>query len=73
MKSLLRGLLIVATMLLASAANAATEARERLTIGITQFPSTFHPNIDSMLAKSYVLGKTRRPITVYDAFWSLVF
>lgn len=47
-------------------------ARDRLVIGITQYPSTFHPNIDSMLAKSYVLGLTRRPITVYDASWQLV-
>src|SRR5690606_35772617 len=39
---------------------------------ITQFPSTFHPNIDAMLAKSYVLGMVRRPFTVYDADWQLV-
>ena len=42
-----------------------------LVIGITQYPSTFHPNIDSMLAKSYVHGLTRRPITVTDADWTL--
>lgn len=41
-------------------------------IGITQFPSTLHPNIESMLAKSYVLGMTRRPFTVYDKDWKLV-
>ncbi|NQV55832.1 MAG: peptide ABC transporter substrate-binding protein [Rhodospirillales bacterium] len=45
--------------------------RESLTIGITQFPSTFHPNIDSMLAKSYILGMTRRPFTMHDAKWKL--
>ncbi len=42
-----------------------------LTIGITQFPSTFHPAIDSMLAKSYMHGLTRRPITAYDPDWEL--
>ncbi|MGF1562390.1 MAG: peptide ABC transporter substrate-binding protein [Geminicoccaceae bacterium] len=45
-------------------------ARDRLTIGITQFPSTLHPSIDSMAAKSYVLGFARRPITVKDAGWT---
>ena len=45
---------------------------DELKIGITQFPSTFHPNIDSMLAKTYVLSMTRRPFTVYDPDWKLV-
>ncbi len=43
-----------------------------LTIGMTQFPSTLHPLIDSMLAKSYVLALTRRPITAYDQDWKLI-
>lgn len=43
-----------------------------LVIGITQYPSTFHPNIDSMMAKSYVQGLTTRPITVIDADWNTV-
>ncbi|MEQ8226532.1 MAG: peptide ABC transporter substrate-binding protein [Rhodospirillales bacterium] len=46
--------------------------RDQLTIGITQYPSTFHPNIDSMVAKSYILGFTRRPFTVFDQSWQLV-
>ncbi|WP_135468109.1 peptide ABC transporter substrate-binding protein [Crenalkalicoccus roseus] len=46
-------------------------ARDTLTIGITQFPSTFHPNIESMAAKSYVLGFVRRPLTAYDPGWEL--
>lgn len=50
----------------------ATAAPEKLTIGITQFPSNFHPGIDSMAAKSYILGFTRRPFTSYDANWQLV-
>ncbi len=45
---------------------------DRLVIGITQYPHTLHPNIDTMLAKSYVLGMVHRPITVYDRDWTLV-
>ena len=50
----------------------ANSAKDELVIGITQFPSTFHPNIDAMLAKSYVLAMTQRPFTVYDKDWKLV-
>lgn len=46
--------------------------RDELVIGVTQFPSTFHPSIDAMLAKSYVLYMTRRPFTVHDPDWELV-
>lgn len=46
----------------------ARDPRE-LVIGIAQFPSTLHPNIDSMLAKSYSLGLARRPTMVYDHDW----
>ena len=47
-------------------------AKDTLTIGITQFPATLHPAIDTMLAKSYVLGFVRRPLTAYDEHWQLV-
>jgi peptide/nickel transport system substrate-binding protein len=50
----------------------ARAAQDELVIGITQFPSTFHPNIDSMLAKTYILSFTRRPLTAYDKNWQLV-
>lgn len=50
----------------------AAMAKNDLVIGITQYPSTFHPNIDSMLAKSYVHGLSRRPITVIDADWKTI-
>ncbi len=46
-------------------------AKDNLTIGITQFPSTFHPSINSMLAKSYIVNMTNRPITTYDQNWEL--
>ena len=49
----------------------ARAARDELVIGMTQFPSTFNPVIDAMLAKSYVLAMTRRPLVIYDGDWSL--
>ena len=48
------------------------EAAGELRIGMTQFPSTLNPLIDSMMAKSYVLAMTKRPLTVYDQNWELV-
>ena len=49
------------------------EAQKRdLVIGITQFPSNFHPSIDAMLAKSYIEGMTLRPLTTFDADWELI-
>ena len=50
----------------------AKAARDELVIGITQFPSSFHPTIDSMMAKTYILSMTRRPFTVYNKDWKLV-
>ena len=46
-------------------------AREEIVMGITQFPHTFHPNINSMLAKSYLLGFVMRPITVHGLDWQI--
>lgn len=51
---------------------AVAQTRDTLTIGITQYPSTLHPNIESMVAKAYTLGFVRRPVTAYDAEWKLV-
>ncbi|MGE5506504.1 MAG: peptide ABC transporter substrate-binding protein [Actinomycetota bacterium] len=47
-------------------------AKDELTIGVTQFPATLNPAIESMLAKTYILGLAERPITAYDAGWQLV-
>lgn len=47
-------------------------AKDTLVIGISQFPASFHPNIESMLAKYYVLNLATRPITAYDADWGNV-
>src|SRR5690242_14931212 len=48
------------------------KGKDELVIGITQYPTTLHPSIESMLAKTYVLDMTRRPFTAYDASWQLV-
>ena len=56
----------------AAPAQAAEQKRDSLTIGITQFPSTFNPMIDSMLAKSYILAMVRRPFVTFDQQWKLV-
>ena len=50
----------------------AARAAGELKIGITQFPSTLNPIIESMLAKSYVLAMTRRPVTAYDQSWQQI-
>ncbi|MEM7024957.1 MAG: peptide ABC transporter substrate-binding protein [Pseudomonadota bacterium] len=72
MRHLLAVIMTVATLgMAAPSAVDAQPARDDLTIGITQFPSTLHPNIDSMVAKSYVMGMTQRPFTAYDHDWQL--
>ena len=43
-----------------------------LTIGLSQFASTLHPSMEASVAKSYVLGMARRPITAHDADWELI-
>jgi len=44
-------------------------AHDQLTIGVAQFPSTLHPNIDAEVIKAYALGFVMRQITAYDASW----
>lgn len=62
---------LILALLLAALPALAQPQREQLTIGITQYPATLHPNIESMAAKSYVLGFTRRPLTAHDPDWRL--
>jgi len=58
-------------LIAAIAVPAQAKERDSLVIGITQFPAAFHPNMESMLAKYYVLNMTMRPITAYDKNWEL--
>jgi peptide/nickel transport system substrate-binding protein len=66
----LRVLLLVASVMAAASAHAAP--RDDLVIGMTQYPSTLHPGIETMLAKTYVTRLARRPFTTYDADWKLI-
>jgi peptide/nickel transport system substrate-binding protein len=63
---------LVGAILLLFAIAAPAAAKDDLTVGMIQFPSTLHPHINSMLAKSYVLSATMRPLTTYDQDWNLV-
>lgn len=49
----------------------AAGARKTLRIGLTQYPSTFHPGIDAMAAKAFILGAAHRPLLAYNADWRL--
>ena len=53
-------------------ATAQPSQKGTLVIGVTQFPSTFHPIIDAMLAKSYILGMAIRPVTIYGHDWKVM-
>ena len=48
------------------------KVKDELVIGMTQYPTSLHPSIESMLAKTYVLDMARRPFTAYDKDWNLV-
>ena len=61
---------ILASLMLQVSADART--KQRLVIGVTQFPSTLNPLIDSMLIKSYVLAMARRQISIIDHNWEPV-
>jgi len=71
-RPLLALLALLAAALLGVAAAAPSSARESLTIGLTQYPSTLNPMIDSMLAKSYVLGAAHRQLTIEGHDWTPV-
>lgn len=51
---------------------AMAEKHTDIRIGISQYPSTLHPFFDDMVAKSYVLGMSLRPVTVHDTNWKSV-
>jgi peptide/nickel transport system substrate-binding protein len=57
---------IGATLAMAALAQA---RHETLTIGIAQFPSSLHPDIDPEVVRSYTMGFVIRQITAFDADW----
>lgn len=65
--------LLAAVLAVAAPAGAGAAGGDgRLTVGITQYPGTLHPNIDSMAAKYYVLNMTNRPISHFGHDWEPV-
>ncbi len=58
-----------AAALAAAAPGLGAQPVRELRIGISQYPATLHPLIDSMAAKSYVLGATHRPFTAFGPDW----
>ena len=45
------------------------QAKDDLVIGVAQFPSSLHPDIDAEVVKAYVNDFAIRPITSFDPEW----
>ena len=58
------------TLVQPGAARAA--AKDELVIGVSQFPTAFHPLIESHVTQGYVLAMTQRPVTGHDVNWEVV-
>ncbi len=65
----LAGTPLMATTVAPAAAPASATPGRPLTIGINQFPAHLHPDIEPMMAKTYVLAMATRPMTAYDDQW----
>jgi peptide/nickel transport system substrate-binding protein len=54
---------------LAALLHSPAQAKDDLVIGVAQFPSTLHPDIDAEVVKNYVNDFVIRPITAFDKDW----
>ena len=54
---------------MAAHAQAPSKPKDDLVIGVAQFPSSLHPDVDAEVVKSYVNEFVIRPITAFDASW----
>jgi peptide/nickel transport system substrate-binding protein len=54
---------------LAALLHTPAQAKDDLVIGVAQFPSTLHPDIDAEVIKNYVNDFVIRPITAFDKDW----
>ncbi len=63
--------LIAATALTAAIpmVSAPAFAKDDLVIGVAQFPSSLHPDIDAETIKAYVVDFAIRPVTAFDVDW----
>ena len=61
---------LVATLLVSPILGSTpARAKDDLVIGVAQFPSSLHPDVDAEVIKGYVLGFAIRPVTAFDAEW----
>jgi len=67
MKRFWLGATLAATLLAAPAL-----AKDELVIGVSQFTTGLHPNLNSHVTTSYVLGMVRRPFTTSSADWETI-
>ena len=65
----IRAMLVACALLAGPWLAPAALAKDDLVIGVAQFPSSLHPDIDAEVIKGYVLGFTTRAITAYDKDW----
>ena len=63
------GLAGAACFLAVLLAAAPARAKDDLVIGVAQFPSSLHPDIDPEVIKAYVVDFALRPITAYGPDW----
>jgi peptide/nickel transport system substrate-binding protein len=61
--------LLAALLGLLLSAGVPSGAKDTLIIGVAQFPSSLHPDIDPEVAKAYATSFALRPITAYDRDW----
>ena len=53
----------------AAHAQAPSRPKDDLVIGVAQFPSSLHPDVDAEVIKAYVNDFVIRPITAFDPDW----
>lgn len=70
--ALLAALAIITVTALAACGGKTVKSHDTLVIGMTQYPVTLNPNIESMLAKTYVLAMVDRPMTHVDTNWQRI-
>ena len=57
--------LVAVALLCATAIHQPARAKDDLIIGVSQFPSSLHPNIDPEVIKGYALSFALRPTTAF--------
>ena len=66
---LLRAAFVTIYLMCATFLAPGAHAKDNLVIGVAQFPSNMHPDIDSEVIKAYVIDFAIRPVTAFDKDW----